>query len=152
MSEAETIDYNGVTYDHTSLTIRKGGIIVDGVKSINWSQSREGEKFGYGTSVQPTRRTRGQLKPGEVSLEFYKDEYLAKVVDRLGDGFMDVVEDIVIEGTSGGASFIDTIRAFRQTKDDKSSAEGGDILMDKITGSCMYVLVNGKLPMKGMIK
>lgn len=151
MSGAETINYNGVELDHACCTIRIGGIAVTGIKSISFSHGRDGEKLIYGTSTQPIARTRGQYKPEDVSIEFYRSAF-TDLLKRTGDGWMEKTNDIVIEAVdpASGSSFIDKIKAFKPKKNDFSSQEGGDPHMKKLNGSCMLIVENGTLPMNGM--
>lgn len=152
MSPPKKIEYQGNSYDHTCLTIRLGGQELFGVKSLSWGPgSVEGRKVGYGTSVQPLFRSRGQYKPPDVSLEMYAAEWKA-LVERRGDGFLDVAEDLVVEGTGPDGAFVDTIVALTLDKPEKSSQEGGDLHVVKVSGTCMVALENGKLPMKGMTR
>jgi hypothetical protein len=141
---------NGREYDHSSCRVRMGIVPLpqDGVKSISYSHGREGEAYVHGTSAVPLARTRGQYKPGDISLEMYKSQW-DQFRTLFGPAFLDRSFEMTVETQEipGPGFQMDLLRGCKIKNVEKGTSEGGEAAVVKLTLSCMLVIENGQLPM-----
>jgi hypothetical protein len=138
----------GFSLSHGSRVIKVAGANVN-AKSIKWTGSIDGEKMIYGTSKKPTGRTAGVFKPESVELEVYKGDTpilnAILMTASLGKGILMAVVPIIVQSSElpAGLPQFDTISGARFTKFEDSSAEGGEAITIKYSGSFMDVSLNG---------
>lgn len=60
---------NGFLYDHSSHTLRIDGLIVTDVREFTGTGADVEEGVVYANGAKPQGRTRGQLKPSDLSLK-----------------------------------------------------------------------------------
>jgi hypothetical protein len=141
---------NGFRYDFSSVEIRVGGTIFNGVKSLKYSQTLEPGK-ARGNRSQVIGRTRGKLD-SDGSIELYRLEFddLVRALGLLqpGLGYMEVPFDIVaMYGEVNIAQpTVDSLMGCRIKKHDTPLQEGGDAVTVSCDLDVMYVLMNGQAP------
>jgi len=148
-----TIDYpliNGFRYDFSSIVFHLDGDVVLGVKEISYKNSRERGEV-RGTSPQRLAKTRGQYKC-EASCTLFRSEF-DELIAKIGDGYQDYVFPVTVSYANDGQPLVtDTIVGCTLDEDDHSNSAGTDPTEVKLTFNPMYIVVNGKLPFKGMLK
>lgn len=149
---SDNVVVNGVVYDHSSCRTRIDGLTETRIEEITYSHGIEGEAMLFGTNVQPQSRTRGQYKPGEVSVTVSLACWI-DLTNRLGDGFGEKEMLWTIEYQAAGQQFVkDTLKACKIRKVDRSSSKGGEATVVKFTMSTMLFLENGKALFQGAVK
>ena len=139
---------NGVRYDFSSIVFHINGDIVLGVKEISYKNSRDRGEL-RGTSPQKLGRTRGQYK-SEASATVYRREF-DELIIKLGDGYMEIVFPITVSYADDGQPLVtDTIVGCTIGEDDHSNSSGTDPTEVKLTFDPMYILINGKAPIRGL--
>ena len=138
----------GFALSHGSRVIKVGGANVN-AKSCKFTGSIDGEKLIYGTSKKPTGRTAGVFKPESIELEVYKGDTPILngilMAASLGKGILMAVVPIIVGSSElpSGLPQYDTIAGARFTKLEDSSAEGGDAITVKYSGTFMDLTLNG---------
>jgi hypothetical protein len=140
---------NGVRHDFSSIEFTIKGAACLGVKEIAYSDSLEPGEV-RGTSAQLLGRTRGQLK-SEGSFTVPQQEW-KELLDKLGNGFLEAVFDIVVNFREDGAMYTDKILGCRVKKADRSHSNNADALEVKVELSVMRIEWNGKDPIRNMRK
>ncbi len=133
---------NGRAYSHNSSTIQMAGVPFSAIKSIDYSHGVEGSAFVHGTSKKPLARTLGTYKPGDVSVEMAEQEW-TQLKLLLGPGFMERSFPITVARQELLSFETDVLVSCRIKNVAKSSAEGGEATMAKLTIECMEVIENG---------
>jgi len=139
---------NGVRYDFSSIVFHINGDLIIGVKEISYKNTRDRGEV-RGTSLQKLGRTRGQYK-AEASATIFRREF-DDLVDRLGDGYMEVVFPITVSYADDGQPLVtDTIVGCTITEDEHSNSAGTDATEVKLTFDPMYILIKGRPPFRGL--
>jgi hypothetical protein len=141
---------NGYAYDYASIRVRIDGQVEHRIKSLDVGDAMENATYLYGTSRYPIGRTRGQYKPKESSLEFYRvawDERVGSWADQLYTRLF----TIEIERSELGSPFTkDVLLGCSFKSQDHSHSEGGDPLTVKVGLVFMVLRTNGKNPLPNM--
>lgn len=141
---------NGLRFDFSSVTIRIGTQLFNGVKSLKYSQTLE-PGIVRGNRSQVIGRTRGPLD-SEGSIELYRSEFqdLISALVALPTagagalGYMEVPFDITaVYAEVGVPPITDVIVGARIKKHELSGQEGGDALTVACDLHVMSILMGG---------
>lgn len=150
---------NGVKYDYSSVEVVCQGARFSGIKSITYSHQLD-PGMAYGTSAQPSGRTRGQYS-AEASMEVYKADWFdlltlisgVQVVAGLSArGFMETEFQIGVAYNEPlpALLIVDLLQGCRIKKAEHGGAEGNDPLVVKVDLSVMYIIENLKSPLSNL--
>lgn len=142
---------NDSRFDFSSAEIHVNNKIIRGIKEISYSDDLEPGAV-HGTYAQKVGRTRGTYS-AEASFTLFKSES-DELIKELGEGFMEKSFNIVcMYAEPGSATIKDTIVGCRIKKNEASGSSGsGDALEMKHDLDPMYILWNGKAPIRKMRK
>lgn len=141
---------NGLRFDFSSVTIRIGTQLFNGVKSLKYSQTLE-PGIVRGNRSQVIGRTRGTLD-SEGSIELYRSEFqdLITALIALPNagagalGYMEVPFDITaIYAEVGSTPITDVLVGCRIKKHELSGQEGSDAITVACDLHIMSVLMGG---------
>ncbi len=140
---------NGNRFGYASIAATLAGRPYRGIKSINYKDNLEPGEV-RGTSPQLIGATRGQYK-AEADVEFYEDEW-CDFRDALGDGFMEVPWQLLVNYQEEGADVQTDELYVRISGVDASRSEGTEPLTRKLK---LFVLLpikhNGLAPFKDAV-
>lgn len=141
---------NGRAYDHSSHQIFFAGVPTTLLRSITYSQARDGETIIHGTSRLPKGRTFGKVLPGDVTIELYQSDW-EDVRTLLGPGYMQRIFPIIvtrqtdIQGVPGPVR-TDVLKDCQIKNVEHSTSEGGEATVTTVTLSCMLVVEDNAIP------
>ena len=139
----------GTRFDHASAEISVNGTIFVGIESIDWSETLE-PGIIRGTRPEKLARTLGEHDcEGSMTLPI---EDAMSLIDGLGDGYMAVVFDIVLNYSNQGLNNTNVNLIGCRIKEHSTSSEsGGDPVMVEFSLDVMRVEMNGRLAVPGML-
>lgn len=143
---------NGLRADWSSISVDIGGGLLKtiGIKELSYKHTLEPGEV-RGTHPQVLGHTLGTYST-EASMTLYLTEY-NELVQRLGDGYLARVFDIVVNYSpkKGDPVLTDKLTGCRIKGNDKSHSQSNEALVVKIDLFVMALVENGKKPLPNML-
>lgn len=135
---------NGHRYSFVSIEFSANGLVMRGVKSIDYGDKLTPGKM-RGTGPNVIGRTRGEYD-ADCSVEMYRLEWenLKQTLGTGGVGFGETAWDITVTyGEVGQPVVTDTLEGCRITEARSGGSEGSDPTSVKLTIDLLRILWNG---------
>jgi hypothetical protein len=135
---------NGHRFDFSSAEIKVAGVLVYGIKALNYRHALDPGEVS-GSRAPLIGRTRGKYT-AEGSIELYLSEYqqLITLLAAGGRGYMEASFHIVASYSEvGGELITDTLIGCRLRNADKAFADGADALSVRCDLHIMELRENG---------
>lgn len=140
-------DTRGFGYSQSGVELRLDRRIFTTFKLTHNQAIEEGIIFG--AAPEPLIRTRGQLQMGEGSIETEDLAEAQDFIDHLGDGFSDVLFNILVRYTSPTRPAIKReLVSCRVLDVEEDPGDGTDGVQSSFPISFMYRTFNGKKPLR----
>jgi hypothetical protein len=146
-----TVQYpliNGHRYSWASATIKAQGLELIHIKEISYSHSLEPGAV-RGTGAQKLGRTRGEYD-AEGSMTLQREQW-DDLRNKLGDGYLEKSFPISVSYAEDGLPVVtDELAGVRIKSVENSPSQGTDALEVSLELDVMYIIENGKKPLRKM--
>ncbi len=139
---------NGHRFSWASVALKVDGAEVVHVKEISYTHKLEAGMV-RGTGAQVAGRTRGEYS-AEGSMTLLREGW-DELRIALGDGYLEKSFPIIVSYAEDGQAVVtDELVGARITSVENSPSQGSDGLEVSLELSLLYVLENGKKPLRNM--
>lgn len=134
---------NGIEYSWADVRMKVRGREITGFKAVKYGDKVTREKV-YGASRHALARTRGKVEVDDCSMTLYESA-LRDLIAELGDGWSDVrIGDIVVQyGKEGQTIQTDVLEDVLLEGFSGGADEGTTALERELAFSCMRIKRNG---------